>query len=60
VAEFIEDLEEVADGPGDPVRSLDQQHLETAATRISKEFIETHSRKGFAGFATDNSSVAAM
>jgi hypothetical protein len=40
VVEFIEHLEEVSDGPGDPVRSRDKQHLKTAAARIPKEFIE--------------------
>jgi hypothetical protein len=39
--EFVEDLEEVPDGAGNPVGSPDQQHLEAAAARILKELIET-------------------
>jgi hypothetical protein len=39
--EFVEHLEEVPDGAGDPVGSPDQQHLEAAAARIPKELIET-------------------
>jgi hypothetical protein len=41
--EFVEHLEEVAHGPGDPVRGPDQKHLEVAAARISKQIIETRS-----------------
>jgi hypothetical protein len=41
VVEFVEHLEEVPDGSGDPVGSPDQQHLEASAARISKELIET-------------------
>ena len=43
VVEFVEHLEEVPDGSGDPVGSPDQQHLEASAARIPKELIETRS-----------------
>ena len=41
VVEFVEHFEEVADGPGDPVRGPDQHHLEAAAAGIAQEFIQT-------------------
>jgi hypothetical protein len=41
VVEFVEHLEEVPDGSGDPVGSPDQQHLEAAAARIPEQVIET-------------------
>src|SRR5258707_10733167 len=41
--EFVEHLEEVPDGSGDPVRGPDQEHLEAAAARIPKQIIETRS-----------------
>ena len=41
VVELIEHLQEVADGPGDPVRGPDQHDLEAAAASITKELIET-------------------
>ena len=39
--EFVEHFEEVAHGPGDPVRGPDQEHLEAAAARISKQIVKT-------------------
>ena len=41
VVELVEHLQEVADGPGDPVRGPDQHDLEPAAASIPKQFIET-------------------
>jgi hypothetical protein len=38
--EFVEHLEEVAHGPGDPVGGPDQEHLETATARISKQIVK--------------------
>ena len=41
VVELVQHLEEVAHGPGDPVRGPDQHDLEAAAASITKKFIET-------------------
>jgi hypothetical protein len=41
--ELVQHLEEVSHGSGDPIRGPDQQHLKAAATRISKQVIETRS-----------------
>jgi hypothetical protein len=41
MVELVEHFEEVAHGPGDPVRGPDQEHLEAAAARIPKQIIET-------------------
>jgi len=41
--EFVEHLEEVAHGPGDPVRGPDQEHLEAASARVSKQIVKTRS-----------------
>jgi hypothetical protein len=41
--EFVQHLEEVSDGSGDPIRGPDQQHLKAAAARISEQVIETRS-----------------
>ena len=41
MVEFVEHLEEVSNGPGDPVRGPYQQHLEAAAACVPKELIET-------------------
>ena len=41
MVELIQHFEEVADGPGNPVRGPDQEHLEAAASRIPKQIIET-------------------
>ena len=41
VIEFVEHLEEVAHGPGDPVRGPYQQHLEAAAASIPEQVIKT-------------------
>jgi hypothetical protein len=43
MVEFVEHLEEVAHGPGDPVRGPDQEHLEAAAARVPQQIIETRS-----------------
>jgi hypothetical protein len=43
MVELVEHFEEVAHGPGDPVRGPDQEHLEAAAARIPKQIIETRS-----------------
>jgi hypothetical protein len=41
VVKFVQHLEEVANGSGDPVRSPDQHHLEAGAARIPEQVIET-------------------
>jgi hypothetical protein len=41
MVELIQHFEEVAHGPGDPVRGPDQKHLEVAAARISKQIVKT-------------------
>jgi hypothetical protein len=41
MVELVEHFEEMAHGPGDPVRGPDQEHLEAAAARIPKQIIET-------------------
>jgi hypothetical protein len=41
MVEFVENLEEVPDGPGDPVRGPYQDHLEAAAAGIPQQVIET-------------------
>jgi hypothetical protein len=38
--EFVQHLEEVADGSCDPVRRPDEHHLEAAAARLPEEFVE--------------------
>ena len=40
VVEFVEHLQEVPNGPGDPVRGPDQHDLEPAAASIPKQLIE--------------------
>jgi hypothetical protein len=40
MVELIQHFEEVADGPGDPVRGPDQEYLEAAAACIPKQIIE--------------------
>ena len=39
MVDLIQHFEEVADGPGDPVRGPDQEHLEAAASRIPKQIV---------------------
>jgi hypothetical protein len=39
--EFVEHLEEVPDGSGDPIRGPYQENLESAAARIPKQVIQT-------------------
>src|SRR5580704_5067393 len=41
VVEFVQDFEEVPDGSSDPVRCPDEHHLEPAAARLPKQFVET-------------------
>lgn len=43
MVQLIEYLEEVPDGPGDPVRGPDQQHLEAATPRIAEQVVQTRS-----------------
>jgi len=38
--EFVQHLEEVADGSSDPIRGPDQHHLETAASRVAQQLVE--------------------
>lgn len=39
--QFVEHVQEVFNGPGDPVRGPDQDHLEPAAAGIAQQFIES-------------------
>jgi hypothetical protein len=39
--EFIEHLEEVPDGSGDPIRSPDKNHLEAAPAGVPQQLVET-------------------
>jgi len=41
MVQFIQHLEEVADGSSDPIRRPDEHHLEPAAARLPEQLVET-------------------